>query len=144
MALPLLFLFGRADSTISYMGANLYPQDVEYGLYEGNPYAAQISRFCMSLEEQPDLEARPVINIELRADVRVDERAVALLAAACRHGVVDHLASVSRDFAASLKEDPAAGDLRVRVFAENEGPFAGASRLKNTYLVRDTVRKEAV
>ena len=33
MRLPLLFLFGRKDSTISYMGANIYPQDVEYGLY---------------------------------------------------------------------------------------------------------------
>lgn len=60
MNLPLLFLFGRKDSTISYMGANLYPQDVEYGLYEGNPHAARIGRFCLSLEELPGLEYRPV------------------------------------------------------------------------------------
>ncbi len=33
MRLPFLFLFGRRDSTVSYMGANIYPQDVEYGLY---------------------------------------------------------------------------------------------------------------
>ena len=39
MRLPLLFLYGRQDSTISYMGANIYPQDVEYGLYAGNPLA---------------------------------------------------------------------------------------------------------
>ena len=32
-ASPFLFLFGRRDSTISYMGANIYPIDVEYGLY---------------------------------------------------------------------------------------------------------------
>ncbi|GLZ08883.1 hypothetical protein Acsp03_63490 [Actinomadura sp. NBRC 104412] len=139
MSLPLLFLFGRADSTVSYMGANLYPQDVEYGLYEGNPYAAHIARFCMSLEEQPDLEARPVVNIELRDGARLDEPAVRLLADTCRRGVLDHLASVSRDFAASLKEDPSAGDLRVRVHAAGEGPFAalaGGSRIKNTYLVK--------
>ncbi|GAA2460237.1 phenylacetate--CoA ligase family protein [Actinomadura vinacea] len=143
MALPLLFLFGRADSTISYMGANLYPQDVEYGLYEGNPHAADIARFCMSLEELPDLESRPVVNIELREGVELDEEATAVLVETCRKGVLDHLATVSRDFAASLKEDPAAGDLRVRVFAENEGPFAGVSKLKNTYLVQDAEAKGA-
>ncbi|MEW2353321.1 phenylacetate--CoA ligase family protein [Spirillospora sp. NPDC029432] len=137
MALPLLFLFGRADSTISYMGANLYPQDVEYGLYEGNPHASDIARFCMSLEELPDLESRPVVHIELREGAELDGDATAALIDRCRRGVLDHLASVSRDFAASLKEDPAAGDLRVRVHAAGEGPFAGASRLKNTYLVKD-------
>ncbi|GLZ10759.1 phenylacetate--CoA ligase [Actinomadura sp. NBRC 104425] len=143
MTLPLLFLFGRADSTISYMGANLYPQDVEYGLYEGNPYAADIARFCLSLEEQPDLESRPVVNIELREDADMDETAVARLARICRDGVRDHLAAVSRDFAASLKEDPAAGDLRVRVFGPGEGPFAGAGGLKNVYLVKDAPAADA-
>ncbi|GAA4149322.1 phenylacetate--CoA ligase family protein [Actinomadura keratinilytica] len=143
MALPLLFLFGRADSTISYMGANLYPQDVEYGLYEGNPYAADIARFCLSLEEQPDLESRPVVNIELREGADLDETAVARLARICRDGVRGHLAAVSRDFAASLKEDPAAGDLRVRVFRPGEGPFAGAAGLKNVYLVQDAPAADA-
>ncbi|MEU6034844.1 phenylacetate--CoA ligase family protein [Actinomadura sp. NPDC047616] len=137
MALPLLFLFGRADSTISYMGANLYPQDVENGLYAGNPYAADIARFCLSLEELPDLESRPVVNIELREGSDLDETAVARLARICRDGVRDHLAAVSRDFAESLREDPAAGDLRVRVFRPGEGPFAGTGRLKNVYLVED-------
>lgn len=140
MNLPLLFLFGRKDSTISYMGANLYPQDVEYGLYEGNPYAGDIARFCLSLEELPDLESRPVINIELRDAGKLDEPATEALAAICRKGVLDHLAAVSRDFAESLREDPAAADLRVRVFGPDEGPFAGAGRLKNTYLVKDVGR----
>lgn len=146
MNLPLLFLFGRKDSTISYMGANLYPQDVEYGLYVGNPYAAHIARFCLSLEELPDLpelETRPVVNIELRAEARLDEEARNLLAASCRRGVLDHLASVSRDFAQSLEEDPAAADVRVRVFAQGDGPFAGVTKLKNTYLVRAAANEPA-
>jgi len=137
MTLPLLFLFGRKDSTISYMGANLYPQDVEYGLYDGNPRAADIARFCLTLEELPDLESRPVINIELRAGADFDAIATDL-AVTCRQGVLDHLAKVSRDFAESLKEDPTTADLRVRVFAAGEGPFMGTNLLKNVYLVTDT------
>lgn len=132
MSLPLLFLFGRKDSTISYMGANLYPQDVEYGLYQGNPHAAAINRFCLSLEELPGLEYRPVINLEVRGEVDRDD-----LVAICRKGVVAHLSAVSRDFAESLKEDPSAADLRIRVFGLGEGPFAGLTKMKNVYLVKD-------
>ncbi|MEU6998021.1 phenylacetate--CoA ligase family protein [Nonomuraea sp. NPDC046570] len=134
MNLPLLFLFGRKDSTISYMGANLYPQDVEYGLYEGNPYAADIARFCLSLEELPGLEYRPVVNIELREGSTADH---GKLAEICRGGVVEHLVKVSRDFAESLKEDPTAADLRVRIHKLGEGPFAGLTKMKNVYLVKD-------
>ncbi|MEU0572690.1 phenylacetate--CoA ligase family protein [Nonomuraea sp. NPDC005983] len=134
MNLPLLFLFGRKDSTISYMGANLYPQDVEYGLYQGNPHAAAINRFCLSLEEQPGLEYRPVVNIELREGSAVDRDE---LAGICREGVVAHLARVSRDFAESLREDPTAADLRVSIHDPGQGPFAGLTKMKNVYLVRD-------
>lgn len=135
ITLPLLFLYGRKDSTVSYMGANLYPQDVEYGLYQGNPYAARIAGFCLSLEEQPGLEYRPTVSIELRAALSAAEREE--LALACQRGVLGHLAQVSRDFAEALREDPAAADLRIRVFDPGEGPFRGRSRdtLKNKYLV---------
>ena len=72
MRLPLLFLYGRKDSTISYMGANIYPQDVENGLYQDNPLAHQIESFCLTLEEHADLESRPVVHVQLRAGRRAD------------------------------------------------------------------------
>lgn len=51
--------------------------------------------------------------------------------------MLGHLAGVSRDFAESLREDPTAADLRVRVFPPGEGPFAGPATMKNVYLVKD-------
>jgi phenylacetate-CoA ligase len=137
MNLPLLLVYGRKDSTISYMGANLYPQDVEYGLYTGNPLAAMIARFSLSLAELPDLECRPVINIELRPDADLGPDRAEMLADICRSGVVAHLARVSRDFAESLSEDPTTADLQVRIFAAGDGPFRGTNRLKNVYLVKE-------
>ncbi len=134
MTLPVLLLFGRRDSTVSYLGANLYPQDVEYGLYTGNPYAAEISRFCLALVEDAALETRPVIHIELRRSLPASQREA--LAAACRSGVRRHLTSVSRDFAQSLLEDPTAGDLRVELHEPGSGPFVGDQKIKNVYLVR--------
>lgn len=134
MRLPFLFLFGRRDSTVSYMGANIYPQDVEYGLYAGNPDAHLIAGFCLELVEDADLSSRPVVNIRLRPDASPADRAD--LARRCADGVVAHLASASRDFAESLKEDPSAARVEVRVFDHDEGPFAGAdNRIKNVYLM---------
>jgi len=137
MNLPLLLVFGRKDSTISYMGANLYPQDVEYGLYTANPLAGQIERFSLSLVELPDLECRPVINISLREGSDLGPDAVARLAATCRSGVLAHLSRASRDFAESLSEDPTAADLQIRVFRHGEGPFRGTSTIKNVYLTKE-------
>ena len=138
MRLPLLFLFGRRDSTVSYMGANIYPQDVEYGLYAG-PQAHLLQSFCLELEERADLESRPVVHLHLREDAALDEAGKAELVARSREGVVSHLAAVSRDFAESLEEDPSAGDLQVVVHDFGTGPFAGtSSKIKNQYLVKGT------
>ena len=137
MRLPLLFLYGRSDSTISYLGANIYPQDVENGLYQGNPHAHRIESFCLTLEENRDLESRPAVHVQLRAGVRLTEADRRELSDVCRRGVVCYLAEVSRDFAESLVEDPAAADLCVRVHEHGTGPFAGGSgKIKNVYLAR--------
>jgi len=138
MRLPLLFLYGRKDSTVSYMGANIYPQDVEYGLYSGNPDAHLLQSFCLQLREHADLESRPVIGLQLREDAKVDEAQRETLAGTCRAGILRHLIAVSRDFAESLEEDPSAADLRVEVHDYGTGPFTGTQgKIKNAYLVKD-------
>lgn len=135
MRLPLLFLFGRRDSTVSYMGAHLYPQDVEYGLY-ADPLAHLFEGFRLELEERADLESRAVVHLQLREGAAPSDAERAELAERCRAGVLAHLAAVSRDFAESLEEDPSAGDLRVAVHGFRTGPFAGTSmKIKNSYLV---------
>jgi phenylacetate-CoA ligase len=137
MQLPLLFLFGRRDSTVSYMGANIYPQDVENGLYQGNPHAHLIEGFCLSLEEDDDLERRPAVHLQLRSGAALGDEQRAALADVCRQGVLRYLAEVSRDFAESLAEDPTAADLRVHVHDHGTGPFAAATgKIKNVYLAR--------
>lgn len=135
MKLPLLFLYGRADSTVSFMGANIYPQDIEYGLYEGNPRAAEIEGFMLTLEEDDQLDSRPIVNICTREGVSLDEAGKNELGTACEKGIVDHLSKVSRDFRQSLEEDPSANQIDVRVFDFGTGPFEGGqSKIKKVYL----------
>jgi len=135
MRLPLLFLYGRKDSTVSFMGANIYPQDVEYGLYEGNPLANLLEGFMLTLEETAQLDARPVVNLQLRQSVDLDAAGRGGLAATCQQGVVAHLMDVSRDFRQSVEEDASSVQITVRVHDFGTGPFEGASsRLKKVYL----------
>jgi phenylacetate-CoA ligase len=132
-AAPFFFLYGRRDSTISYMGANIYPIDVEYGLYRDESLAAAIESFCIELEESADLESRPVVHVQLRETVALDGQATA---ERLRGGLVDHLASASRDFAESLREDPSAAEIRVVLHDHGTGPFAGMrTNVKNVYVV---------
>ena len=132
-ASPFFFLYGRRDSTISYMGANIYPTDVEYGLYRDATFAAAIESFCLELEESPELEARPVVHVQVREGAQVEREA---MTEALRSNLVDYLAAASRDFAESLREDPSSAEIRLVLHEHGTGPFAGMpAKIKNTYVV---------
>lgn len=136
--LPFLVLFGRKDGTISFMGANLYPQDIEYGLYTVER-ANHIRRFQLALVEIEATESRPTIHIELHEGITLDGAQAAEFANECQTGVINHLAQASRDFAASLAEDPASADIQVQIHEAGTGPFVGmASGLKNKYLAKES------
>jgi phenylacetate-CoA ligase len=131
-----LFLYGRRDSTISYMGANIYPIDVEYGLYRNERSAALIEGFRLELQEDRALESRPVVHVNLRATASLDPTERERMVAQLGSDLVDHLRSASRDFAESLREDPSAGEVRVVLHDHGTGPFARETgKIKNVYLV---------
>jgi phenylacetate-coenzyme A ligase PaaK-like adenylate-forming protein len=133
-AAPFLFLYGRRDGTVSYMGANIYPTDIEYGLYRDETLAGAIESFCLELREASDLESRPIVHVQLRAGARVDRDAAA---DQLRAGLLAYLVSSSRDFAESVREDASAADIRVVLHDHAKGPFAATgSTIKNVYVIR--------
>jgi phenylacetate-CoA ligase len=134
--LPILFLFGRSDSTISAMGANIYPQDVEHGLYAKPDLAKHIRRFCLSLDEREDLSCMPTVNVELRGEeLDIDLRVQ--MEYELSRDITSFLTLTSHDFANAHKENPGITTIQVRTFLQGEGPFEAQTRsLKNSYLVR--------
>ncbi|WP_022871885.1 phenylacetate--CoA ligase family protein [Nesterenkonia alba] len=143
MKLPFLLLFGRSDSTISYMGANIYPLDVQNGLYRDPETAKLIDSFQIELTEISEFEHRPTLHIQLRdpqthPEAALDEDARQQLAETCATGVLEHLAAVSRDVAESLQEDPSAAEILVQIHDYGTGPFAETpQKIKNVYLTRN-------
>jgi phenylacetate-CoA ligase len=135
-AAPFFFLYGRRDSTISCMGANIYPIDVEYGLYADERLAGMIESFLLQLQETSDLESRPVVNVQLRAGAALERGEREEAGTRLRAALVAHLTSASRDFAQSVREDPTAADIRLVLHDHGTGPFAGTkAKIKNVYVL---------
>lgn len=136
MKLPFVLLFGRADSTISYMGANIYPLDIENGLYHDNPRAHLIESFRIELHEVAELEHRPALHIQLRADApALSDADRGQMRETIRAGILAHLSSVSRDFAQSLTEDATTAEIIIEIHDHATGPFSEATgKIKNVYL----------
>jgi phenylacetate-CoA ligase len=130
--LPFLYLFGRSDSTISYMGANIYPEDVEQALFADAADARRLGAFCLELVDVGEAEQRPCVHVEVLEDP-VDD---ADLAARLRERIVRRLVSANLDFRASLAEDSRAAEIQVRLYRAGSGPFAvNHGRIKRRYIV---------
>ncbi|MDQ1437636.1 MAG: hypothetical protein QOK43_1265 [Acidimicrobiaceae bacterium] len=131
--LPFLYVCGRSDSTLSYMGANIYPEDVEQALFRDFPKADAIGAFAMELVELPDAQVRPCVHVEVAGG----EESGAVDAGALSRCVRERLVANSGDFKTAVAEDPRTGDVVVRLHRPGEGPFAENSRrIKRRYVIK--------
>jgi len=130
--LPILFVHGRSDSTISYMGANIYPEDVEQALLFDAGIADRLGAFALELRDIGGGIVRPFVHVELRSRSGDDEA----IAGKIRTSVVDRLTANSRDFRAAVAENPSTADVRVELHDPGDGPFAENSRrIKRRYII---------
>src|SRR6185437_10705664 len=130
--LPLLFVAGRADATLSHMGANLYPEDVDAalgGLAEQHPEFG-LGAFCLELIDAPDGSSTPRIHVEAAG---ITEAGTAELV---RAGIAGWLVGHNRDWAAAAAEDCRALAFDIRLTTPGSGVFqANAHRIKRQYVL---------
>jgi phenylacetate-CoA ligase len=132
MRLPFIFVHGRSDSTISYMGANIYPEDVEQALFSDETVAARIGAFALELRDIGGGAVRPSVHVEF-SDRRGYDDAIRT---AIREAVVSRLSANSRDFRDAVAESPTTADFLVELHAPGEGPFAeNSGRIKRRYII---------
>jgi phenylacetate-CoA ligase len=133
LRLPFLWIYGRRDSTISVMGANIYPEDLEQCLY-AEPELARITRsFCLSLSEQ-GAQVRPCFHFEIE-DEPSDE-----LMRRFGSAMVKRLSELNADFREALHEYAQTLEPEIRLYRIGEGPFAGDSgRIKQVRLLKPSL-----
>ena len=131
--MPYLFVFGRKDSTVSVMGANIYPGDIEAAIYAEPDLAVRVLSFSLGIREERPGETRPLVSIQLAREDPSADLIDALAAAISRQ-----LATQSRDYQEAMSEYPALMVPLVESFARGTGPFAGdGERIKHRYVTAD-------
>lgn len=138
--LPFMYLFGRSDSTLSYMGANIYPEDVEQALFNCKEDSRRLGAFSMELVELDSRELRPCIHVEvLEGNVEDADLELRL-----REGIVRFLLANNRDFQAAASEDRSVTELTVRLHGTGQGPFVlNKTKIKRRYIMKSAVKSEA-
>ena len=102
--LPFLWIHGRRDATVSVMGSNIYPEDVETVLYRDPLIGPRLHSFMLSVVDDDSGTPRPSIALELSDVADVDEAWRAAAAERLRDGI----AVLNLDYRSSIGEFPEA------------------------------------
>ena len=93
--LPFVYVFGRSHFTVSYFGANIYPENVTVGL-EQSPICEWVTgKFVMQVKEDTDRNEVLSIVVELAPGVEASEEKSRAIAEA----IVFHLRRLNSEFA---------------------------------------------
>ncbi len=131
MRLPFLWVYGRRDFTLSVMGANIYPEDVEQCLYAAPELACITRSFCQCLWETENGGVRPCFMFE------VDAAPDAALTQVFAEAILKNLLALNADFRAAWQECPDTLAPRVELYRHGEGPFrARPGQIKQARLLR--------
>ncbi|HLZ31692.1 MAG TPA: phenylacetate--CoA ligase family protein [Chloroflexota bacterium] len=99
--LPFVYVFGRADFTISYFGANVYPENVTVGL-EQPPISAWVTgKFVMQAREDDDRNPYLSIVVELGPGAVPGQDKSEAIAAS----ILSHLLRLNSEFAHYVPPD---------------------------------------
>ncbi|MBI3110952.1 MAG: phenylacetate--CoA ligase family protein [Ignavibacteriales bacterium] len=130
LRLPFLWVYGRRDYTVSLMGANIYPEDLEQSLY-AEPHLSKITRsFCLSLAESEDASVRPRFIFEVDAEPTEELRAT------YRDAMLRRLVALNADFREAWREYPETLVPEIQLYRVGEGPFAGdKGKIKQTRIL---------
>lgn len=93
--LPFVYVFGRSHFTISYFGANIYPENVIVGL-EQVPICEWVTgKFVMQVQEDHDRNRHLAIVVELAPRVTASDEKQLAIATSIHH----HLCRLNSEFA---------------------------------------------
>jgi phenylacetate-CoA ligase len=131
LRLPFFWVYGRRDYTVSVMGANIYPEDIEQCLYADAALARITHSFCLALDEGDGASVHPKFVFE------VDTAPTPELAASYRDAMVRGLITLNADFRAAWHEYPQALTPIIELHSRGAGPFAAdAGRIKQARLLK--------
>lgn len=128
--LPFFTVFGRSDGTVSIVGANVFPENVQSVLSEHSD--SDIVTFRLSVRSSADFSQRLHIDMEHhRTDLLESE--LAGLSDRYHSMLVSGLRRINQDFRDAHQDNPQCADPVVTIHPRGTGPFSGAAGIKHHY-----------
>ena len=93
--LPFVFVFGRADFTVSYYGANIYPENVTVGLEQPEILQWVSGKFVLETQENARGDKTLHIAVELLPGVEADVAMIPAIA----ESIKSQLLRINSEFA---------------------------------------------
>lgn len=127
--LPVLFLYGRADQSVSWYGCKIPPADVQEAICRTPQLATRVDGFQLGTTEDATGDKRLVIAVEEVAEPHE------AWTTADNEVLLQALASVNQDFRESRRLAPVDRAPKVLAYAAGAGPFADMDvRIKRRYV----------
>lgn len=127
--LPFLFLYGRADQSVSYFGCKIPPADIQEVVFRLPNLAGVVDAFQLRTFEDEAGDKQLALSLELVPGAEAPD------AAATAIEVFDALAVINQDFRESRRLAAASRPPFVEFFPTGTGPFAGSDiRVKRAYV----------
>ena len=132
LVLPFVWIYGRRDFTISIMGANIYPEDIEQCLYEDKELAKITRSFCQRISEGENASVRPAFYFE------ITQKPTEVLKNKFSKSIIVNLIKINADFREAWHEYSGTLQPEIYLFGIGEGPFkTDPNKIKQTRLINN-------
>jgi len=112
--LPFVYVFGRSDFTVSYFGANIYPENVTVGLEQPGITEWVTGKFVLESLEDENRDRFLSITVELAAAVIADEQK----RQAVTISIVEHLARLNSEFSHYVPNEHKTPRIHLKPFGD--------------------------
>ena len=131
LTFPFMWIYGRRDFTISIMGANIYPEDIEQCLYADKELAKITRSFCQSVLEGKNATVRPAFYFE------ITETPTDNLKNKFAESILEKLIILNADFREAWHEYADTLKPEIYLFPIGEGPFKNdGTKIKQSRMIK--------
>jgi phenylacetate-CoA ligase len=131
LPLPLLFHWGRQDSSVAFYGCKITPEDLQHVMVKSASLAGKVANFALHPFEDERADKGLELWFELADGVEVTTPVADLTAE-----LLAELARVNQDFRESERMIPDGRRPTVRLFPFGQSPISGQDiRIKKRYIV---------
>ncbi|MGW4799202.1 hypothetical protein ACWEPC_42975 [Nonomuraea sp. NPDC004297] len=113
---PFVYVFGRSHHTVSYYGANVYPENIAVGLEQPEVSGAVTGKFVLEAVEDERRDRHLTVTVELAPGEKPSEE----VAQAVGASILAQLRRLNSEFAAYVPTPQQAPFIRLRAAGDPE------------------------